>query len=122
MKQGKVKWYNNDKGFGFIEKLDENRDIFIHYASLTNCSTLKEGDLVEFDIKDENAKGLEAINVKLIGHRKYVITIYKEDNTRYYERYFNEHDKTVRQAIIEISDLIEIGYKIEITEDFDLPF
>lgn len=122
MKQGKVKWYNSDKGFGFIEKLDENRDIFVNYASLTNCSTLKEGDLVEFEIKDETAKGLEAINVKLIGYRKYVITIYKEDNTRYYERYFNEHDKTVRQAIIELADLIEIGYKIEITEDFDLPF
>lgn len=122
MKKGKVKWYNSDKGFGFIESIDSKRDIFVNYANLTNCSTLKEGDLVEFEIKDEKAKGLEAIKVKLIGYSNYIISIYKEDNTLYYERYFNEHDKTVRQAIIELADLIEIGYKIEITEDFDLPF
>lgn len=122
MNKGKIKWYNNEKGIGFIESIDNKRDIFVNYASLTNCSTLKEGDLVEFEIKDETAKGLEAFNVKLIEYRSYVIAIYKDDNIRYYERYFNEHDKTVRQAIIELADLIEIGYKIEITEDDDLPF
>lgn len=58
---GKVKWFNRDKGYGFISGLDE--DYFVHYSSiLKGQKILYEGDEVEFDI-EEGKKGLSAINV-----------------------------------------------------------
>ena len=63
---GKVKWFNNEKGYGFIEYegvVDE--DIFVHYSAIEQegYKTLKEGDVVEFTLI-ETAKGNQAINVK----------------------------------------------------------
>lgn len=63
---GRVKWFNNDKGYGFIDyKQDE--DIFVHYSAieLDGYKTLNEGQLVEFKLI-ETSKGYQAINVKLI--------------------------------------------------------
>ncbi len=60
---GKVKWFNNDKGYGFILK-ENYDDIFVHYSSIQNNGfrSLAEGEFVEFDlIKSE--KGLQATNV-----------------------------------------------------------
>lgn len=63
--QGKVKWYDATKGFGFIQQ-DNDSDIFVHRTGLTDSySGLDEGQTVEFDTK-QGEKGLIAINVKVI--------------------------------------------------------
>ena len=59
---GKVKWYNPRKGFGFIESEDGN-DIFVHRTSVPEVIFLNEGDAVEFEI-EEGDKGKKAVNVK----------------------------------------------------------
>jgi CspA family cold shock protein len=61
--KGKVKWFNNAKGYGFIGR-DDGPDVFVHYSSiqLDGYKTLKEGDEVEFDII-EGSKGPQADQV-----------------------------------------------------------
>lgn len=61
--RGKVKWFNNEKGYGFIE-YEDLEDIFVHYSAIVKegYKTLKEGDLVEFNLI-ETTKGLQAIDV-----------------------------------------------------------
>lgn len=63
MPDGKVKWFNPRKGYGFIAT-DDGRDIFVHYSSISSdgYKTLVEGDDVTFDIV-EGDKGLRAENV-----------------------------------------------------------
>ncbi len=60
---GKVKWFNETKGYGFI-KQEAGRDIFVHYSEIQDegFRTLSEGETVEFELK-EGAKGLEATMV-----------------------------------------------------------
>ena len=61
--KGKVKWFNNEEGFGFIE-YKENEDIFVHYSTI-NCDgykTLSEGQYVEFTLL-ETSKGYQAVDV-----------------------------------------------------------
>ncbi len=63
MYEGKVKWYNETKGFGFIET-DNNKDVFVHRSGLVNSyNVLSEGQNVTFDIK-QGDKGDVAFNVK----------------------------------------------------------
>ena len=61
--RGKVKWFNNEKGYGFIECADLE-DIFVHYSSIhrDGYKTLKDGELVDFKLI-ETAKGLQAVDV-----------------------------------------------------------
>lgn len=61
--QGRVKWFNQEKGYGFIE-CDEGDDVFIHYSAIQEegFKTLAEGQLVEFDVVD-GARGPQAANV-----------------------------------------------------------
>lgn len=61
--QGKVKWFNEKKGFGFIER-DEGDDVFVHFSAISEegFKTLAEGQEVEFEIV-EGPKGPQAANV-----------------------------------------------------------
>ena len=63
MARGKVKWFNDAKGFGFIEQ-EGGEDVFVHFSaiSMDGFKTLAEGQQVEFDIETGN-KGLHAANV-----------------------------------------------------------
>ncbi len=63
LRKGKVKWFNESKGFGFIEQ-EGGKDIFVHYSAIQNSGfkTLAEGDEVEFDVID-GPKGLQASKV-----------------------------------------------------------
>lgn len=60
---GKVKWFNNEKGYGFIVK-ENYDDIFVHYSSIQDLGfkSLQEGEIVEFELV-EGEKGLQAHNV-----------------------------------------------------------
>jgi len=59
---GKVKWYNSRKGYGFIES-EDGKDIFVHRTSLPEGTLLNEGDSVEFETEDSD-RGLKATNIK----------------------------------------------------------
>jgi CspA family cold shock protein len=61
---GRVKWFNDSKGFGFIEGQEEGKDIFIHYSAIQDegFKTLQEGEQVSFDII-QGPKGPQAANV-----------------------------------------------------------
>lgn len=60
---GRVKWFNDSKGFGFIDVEGKNQDIFVHHSSIVSDGfrTLAEGDRVSFEISE--ARGLQAVNV-----------------------------------------------------------
>ena len=66
MKKGTVKWFNAEKGFGFISVPGED-DVFVHFSGLNmeGFKTLEEGAAVEFDITD-GAKGPQAVNVEVV--------------------------------------------------------
>lgn len=65
---GKVKWFNNEKGFGFIER-EQGKDLFVHYQNIKGDGyrSLNDGDYVSFDVQ-ETAKGEQAINVERIAN------------------------------------------------------
>lgn len=67
-KTGKVKWFNNSKGYGFIEvDQDTTMDVFVHYRSIVGegYRSLKDGQVVKFDLR-EGEKGLQAENVESV--------------------------------------------------------
>ena len=61
--QGRVKWFNAEKGYGFIER-EDGGDVFVHFSAINSegFKTLEEGQAVEFDIV-EGARGPQAANV-----------------------------------------------------------
>ena len=65
MATGKVKWFNTQKGFGFIVQ-EDNKDLFVHFKDvLGGIDSLQENDNVEFEVAD-GRKGLQAVNVKKV--------------------------------------------------------
>ena len=66
MNNGIVKWFNNEKGFGFITT-EEGKDLFVHFSAIQTegFKSLEEGESVQFEIV-EGAKGLQAANVTRI--------------------------------------------------------
>ena len=66
MAKGKVKWFNNTKGYGFITS-EDGKDVFVHFSSITGegYKSLADGDEVEFEIT-QGVKGDQAENVKKI--------------------------------------------------------
>ena len=66
MTKGTVKWFNDRKGFGFIEQ-EDGADVFVHHSAInaTGFRTLSEGDQVSFDI-EQGQKGPAAANVTLM--------------------------------------------------------
>ena len=68
MKMGRIKWFNNEKGYGFIEGVN-NEDIFVHYSAIKQdgYKSLSEGQIVEYELL-ETEKGYQAINVKEVNN------------------------------------------------------
>ena len=68
MATGTVKWFNDAKGYGFIQPAEGGKDLFVHHSQIAGegFKTLSEGAKVEFE-KREGAKGPEATNVVAIG-------------------------------------------------------
>jgi CspA family cold shock protein len=66
METGKVKWFNNAKGYGFIAR-ENGEDVFVHYKAIVGegYKTLQEGDQVQFEV-ERGPKGLQAVNVSKI--------------------------------------------------------
>ncbi|MFP3902983.1 MAG: cold-shock protein [Armatimonadota bacterium] len=67
MPTGTIKWFNDSKGYGFIER-EDGEDVFVHYSAISGegYRTLNEGDTVEFDV-EEDEKGPRAENVVVTG-------------------------------------------------------
>ena len=63
MKEGTVKFFNETKGFGFINDSDGGKDIFVHMSGLVD--KIKENDKVTYEV-EESPKGLNAVNVRVI--------------------------------------------------------
>ncbi|MCK3657294.1 cold-shock protein [Pasteurellaceae bacterium Pebbles2] len=64
---GSVKWFNSDKGFGFITPANGGKDLFVHFSGIVgeNYKTLNEGDNVEFNVQDSQ-RGPAAVDVVVI--------------------------------------------------------
>ena len=65
--KGQVKWFNFGKGFGFIEREDKEKDVFVHITAVkaADIKTLQENDKLEFSLED-GPKGPSAVNLKKI--------------------------------------------------------
>ncbi|SHG20680.1 cold-shock DNA-binding protein family [Fodinibius roseus] len=71
MAQGKVKFFDTQKGFGFIKPDDGSKDVFVHRNNIENLDYnqgLEDGEAVEFDV-EETPKGLSATNVKSLDYK-----------------------------------------------------
>jgi cold shock protein len=67
MSKGIVKWFNESKGYGFIQQENGGQDVFVHHSGITGngFKSLSEGDSVEFEV-EQGKKGPAAVNVKVL--------------------------------------------------------
>jgi CspA family cold shock protein len=67
MRTGKIKWFNADKGYGFIEPDDKSKDVFLHVSELakTGLTDIKEGEKLSFELANVKGK-IVAIDIKLM--------------------------------------------------------
>ncbi len=67
MPTGTVKWFNDDKGYGFVTPDDGSKDVFVHHSAITGegFKTLAEGAKVEYEV-EEGPKGLQAQGVSVV--------------------------------------------------------
>lgn len=65
--QGTVKWFNSEKGFGFITPADNGKDLFVHFSGIlgNNFRSLNEGDKVEYNLQNSD-RGPSAVDVSVI--------------------------------------------------------
>jgi len=63
--KGTVKWFNEDKGFGFIASNEDGQEYFVHLSELQDGVRLNDNDVVEFD-SEQGDKGLKAVNVRKV--------------------------------------------------------
>lgn len=71
MQQGKVKWFDVEKGYGFIEPEDGGKDVFVHRNNVENLDYnqgLEDGEKVEFNV-EETDKGLSAVDVQSLEYK-----------------------------------------------------
>ncbi len=69
MARGTVKWFSNEKGYGFIENSEGGEDLFVHYSEISGKGfrTLEEGNEVEFEIVDGRGGKKQASRVEVVG-------------------------------------------------------
>ena len=69
MARGTVKWFSDEKGYGFIENVDGSGDVFVHYSEIVGegFRTLEEGNVVEFEIVAGRGGKMQASKVKVVG-------------------------------------------------------
>lgn len=94
---GNVKWFNNEKGYGFIDYA-QDEDIFVHYSAIKQegYKTLTEGQRVEFDLI-ETPKGLQAINVRPASSEKVMQFVGNFERCRLFDLYnFSELGKSTQ--------------------------
>lgn len=68
MNTGTVKWFDKEKGYGFITKDEDKQDVFVHFSAIQTdgFKALRDGDKVKFDILDDNGGKAKAANVTVI--------------------------------------------------------